>query len=136
MGACRAPANPGHGTIWAAPHAGAPFDFRPVRRNVALPSGGESNRALYRSARSNGSRLREDVVAMAEVERRPEKKMAEKRAANTGKIMSLDSELNPRRINRSSGLAEEVYKMIRADIMSLRIPPGTRILVDNLAREL
>jgi DNA-binding GntR family transcriptional regulator len=73
---------------------------------------------------------------MAEVERRPEKKMADKRAANTGKIMSLDSELNPRRINRSSGLAEEVYKMIRADIMSLRIPPGTRILVDNLAREL
>lgn len=73
---------------------------------------------------------------MAELERRPEKKMTEKRASDAGTVVSLEPDLNHRRINRSSGLAEEVYKMIRADIMSLRIPPGTRILVDSLAREL
>ncbi len=39
-------------------------------------------------------------------------------------------------IKRSSGLTEEVYKRIRADIMSMRIPPDTRIFVDYLAREL
>ncbi len=72
---------------------------------------------------------------MTEAERR-QAKMTEKRASQTGTVMSLDPDSNHRRINRSSGLAEEVYKMIRADIMSLRIPPGTRILVDNLAREL
>jgi DNA-binding GntR family transcriptional regulator len=39
-------------------------------------------------------------------------------------------------IKRSSGLTEEVYKRIRADIMSMRIPPDTRIFVDYLSREL
>jgi len=41
-----------------------------------------------------------------------------------------------RPIARPSGLAEEVYRRIRADIMSLRIPPDTRVSVDSLAREL
>ena len=41
-----------------------------------------------------------------------------------------------RSIARPSGLAEEVYRRIRADIMSLRIPPDTRVSVDSLAREL
>ena len=31
---------------------------------------------------------------------------------------------------------EEVYRRIRADIMSLKIPPDTRISVDNMVREL
>src|SRR3982751_1356898 len=41
-----------------------------------------------------------------------------------------------RSIARPSGLAEEVYRRIRADIMSLRIPPDTRVSVDSLARKL
>jgi DNA-binding GntR family transcriptional regulator len=41
-----------------------------------------------------------------------------------------------RPIVRPSGLADEVYRRIRADIMSLRIPPDTRVSVDSLAREL
>src|ERR1700712_4638814 len=40
-----------------------------------------------------------------------------------------------RSIIRPSGLAEEVYRRIRADIMSLRLPPDTRVSVDSLARE-
>jgi DNA-binding GntR family transcriptional regulator len=43
---------------------------------------------------------------------------------------------NPRRLKRSQGLVEEVFQLIRADIMSLRIPPDTRISIDNLVREL
>jgi len=39
-------------------------------------------------------------------------------------------------IARRSGLVDEVYRRIRADIMSLRILPDARISVDNLAREL
>jgi DNA-binding GntR family transcriptional regulator len=42
----------------------------------------------------------------------------------------------PNQITRPSGLAEEVYRRIRADIMSLRLPPDTRVSVDSLAREL
>jgi DNA-binding GntR family transcriptional regulator len=41
-----------------------------------------------------------------------------------------------RRLERSSGFVEEVFHIIRADLMSLRIPPDTRISIDNLAREL
>jgi len=41
-----------------------------------------------------------------------------------------------RSIARPSGLAEEVYRRIRADIMSLRIAPDSRVSVDSLAREL
>jgi DNA-binding GntR family transcriptional regulator len=40
------------------------------------------------------------------------------------------------RIKRSQGLVEEVYAVLRGDIMSLRIPPDTRISVENLVREL
>jgi len=41
-----------------------------------------------------------------------------------------------RRVKRSSGFVEEVFEIIRADLMSLRIAPDTRISIDNLAREL
>jgi len=41
-----------------------------------------------------------------------------------------------RPILRPSGLAEEVYRRVRADIMSLKIPPDSRVSVDALAREL
>jgi DNA-binding GntR family transcriptional regulator len=41
-----------------------------------------------------------------------------------------------RQIARPPGLAEEVYRRIRADIMSLKLPPDTRVSVDSLAREL
>jgi len=41
-----------------------------------------------------------------------------------------------RPIRRETGVAEEVFDILRADIMSLRIPPDTRISIDNLAREL
>jgi DNA-binding GntR family transcriptional regulator len=48
---------------------------------------------------------------------------------------SLQLKPPPGRIKRQ-GLVEEVYNLIRADIMSLRIPPDSRILVDNLVRDL
>lgn len=41
-----------------------------------------------------------------------------------------------RQLKRSQGFVEEVFAVIRADIMSLRIPPDTRISIDSLAREL
>ncbi|HWW66166.1 MAG TPA: GntR family transcriptional regulator [Sphingomonadaceae bacterium] len=41
-----------------------------------------------------------------------------------------------RRLQRSPGFVEEVFDIIRADIMSLRIPPDSRISIDQLAREL
>jgi len=41
-----------------------------------------------------------------------------------------------RRVKRSHGLVEEVYRIIRTDIMSLRIPPDARISIDSLARDL
>jgi len=41
-----------------------------------------------------------------------------------------------RQIARPSGLVDEVYRRIRADIMSLKILPDTRISVDNMVREL
>jgi DNA-binding GntR family transcriptional regulator len=43
---------------------------------------------------------------------------------------------HPRRVQRAPGFAEEVFDVIRADIMALRIPPDTRISIDNLARAL
>ena len=39
-------------------------------------------------------------------------------------------------INRHHGLGEEAYDAIFARLMALRIAPGSRITVDNLAREL
>ena len=55
-----------------------------------------------------------------------------------GKVpaMSAVLEVADRQISRPSGLAEEVYRRIRSDIMSLRLPPDTRVSVDSLAREL
>ena len=50
--------------------------------------------------------------------------------------MSAVSAAAHRPIARPSGLAEEVYRRIRADIMSLKLPPDTRVSVDSLAREL
>jgi DNA-binding GntR family transcriptional regulator len=41
-----------------------------------------------------------------------------------------------RAINRHHGLAEEAYDAIFSQLMALRIAPGSRITVDNLAREL
>ncbi|MGI4881209.1 MAG: GntR family transcriptional regulator [Janthinobacterium lividum] len=40
------------------------------------------------------------------------------------------------RIKRAPGFVEEVFEVIRADIMSLAIPPDTRISIDSLARRL
>jgi DNA-binding GntR family transcriptional regulator len=39
-------------------------------------------------------------------------------------------------INRHNGLAEEAYEAIFASLLGLTITPGSRITVDNLAREL
>lgn len=39
-------------------------------------------------------------------------------------------------IKRPSGLVDDVYGRIREDIMSLKIPPNTRISVDSMVREL
>jgi len=46
------------------------------------------------------------------------------------------TESRPRRIKRGQGFVDEVYELIRADIMSLRIAPDTRISIDSLARQL
>jgi DNA-binding GntR family transcriptional regulator len=40
-----------------------------------------------------------------------------------------------RQISRASGFVEDAYSRIREDIMSLKIPPNTRISVDSLVRE-
>lgn len=40
------------------------------------------------------------------------------------------------RLKRAPGYVEEVFQVIRADIMSLAIPPDTRISIDSLARRL
>ncbi len=46
-------------------------------------------------------------------------------------------EKNPEgRIKRSQGFVEGVFDIIRADIMSLKIPPDTRIPIGNLVKEL
>jgi DNA-binding GntR family transcriptional regulator len=41
-----------------------------------------------------------------------------------------------RPIQRPAGLVDEVYNRVRADIMSLKIPPDTRITIESLARSL
>ena len=41
-----------------------------------------------------------------------------------------------RLLKRPQGFVDEVFQIIRADIMSLRIPPASRISIDSLAREL
>jgi DNA-binding GntR family transcriptional regulator len=42
----------------------------------------------------------------------------------------------PRVVKRAQGFVDEVYELIRADIMSLRIAPDTRISIDELARQI
>ena len=61
-----------------------------------------------------------------------------KSALSVGKLPSNPVSARPadRPIIRPSGLVEEVYRRIRADILSLRLPPETRVSVDSLAREL
>ena len=49
---------------------------------------------------------------------------------------ALRAASKPRAVKRSQGFVDEVYELIRADIMSLRIPPDARISIDSLAREL
>ncbi|MEI9891795.1 MAG: GntR family transcriptional regulator [Caulobacteraceae bacterium] len=51
-------------------------------------------------------------------------------AANT------KAEAGPRLLKRQQGFVEEIFQIIRADILSLRIPPDSRISIDSLAREL
>lgn len=41
-----------------------------------------------------------------------------------------------RPIQRPAGLVDEVYNRVRDDIMSLKIPPDTRITIESLARSL
>jgi len=45
-------------------------------------------------------------------------------------------ELSARPIQRPTGLVEEVYTRVRAEIMSLGIPPDTRVTIESLARRL
>ncbi len=47
-----------------------------------------------------------------------------------------DADAGQPRVRRSQGFVEEVFEIIRADIMSLAIPPDSRISIDNLARTL
>ena len=54
----------------------------------------------------------------------------------TTEVSTKLSRPGPRRVKRSPGFVEEVFQIIRADIMSLRIPPDARISIDQLAREL
>ncbi|RWK07436.1 GntR family transcriptional regulator [Mesorhizobium sp.] len=50
--------------------------------------------------------------------------------------LSVDSDARPAgRIQRANSLAGDVYEAIFAQLMSLRIAPGSRITVDNLVRE-
>lgn len=48
----------------------------------------------------------------------------------------VDGTRSPRVIRRAPGIVDEVYELIRADIMALRIPPDTRVSIDELARQL
>ena len=50
-------------------------------------------------------------------------------------LEGAESQSGVRAINRHHGLAEEAYEAIFAQLMALRIAPGSRITVDNLARE-
>ncbi len=47
-----------------------------------------------------------------------------------------DNDLPSRPIPRPAGLVEEVYSRVRAEIMSLGIPPDTRVTIESLARRL
>lgn len=49
---------------------------------------------------------------------------------------ATDTNPSQRVIRRSQGIVDEVFDLIRGDIMALRIPPDTRISIDELARKL
>lgn len=46
------------------------------------------------------------------------------------------AQMATKKIQRPLGLTEEVYRRIRSDIMSLKLQPDTRILLDALSQEL
>lgn len=46
------------------------------------------------------------------------------------------ADLGQRLLKKPQGFVDEVFQIIRADIVSLRIPPDSRISIDSLAREL
>lgn len=52
------------------------------------------------------------------------------------RLVSDAGELSDRPIQRPTGLVEEVYARVRAEIMSLAIPPDTRVTIESLARRL
>src|SRR3569623_3647441 len=54
-------------------------------------------------------------------------------SVNKGPVLAANDD---RQIARPPGRADEVYRRIRADIMSLKLPPESRVSVDSLAREL
>ncbi len=61
----------------------------------------------------------------------------EKTGVNRPSSMTLpEPDAVQSRVNRSPGFVEEAFKIIRADIMSLAIPPDTRISIDGLAKKL
>jgi DNA-binding GntR family transcriptional regulator len=62
--------------------------------------------------------------------------MARKRNSEKSQEASLGDRSAEEQFRRPSGLTEEVYKRIRADIVALRIPADTRILADEYARKL
>ncbi|MBV9549651.1 MAG: GntR family transcriptional regulator [Alphaproteobacteria bacterium] len=51
-------------------------------------------------------------------------------------VTQTQAELSDRPIQRPTGLVEEVYARVRAEIMSLAIPPDTRVTIESLARRL
>ncbi|MEI9851553.1 MAG: GntR family transcriptional regulator [Sphingomonas sp.] len=62
--------------------------------------------------------------------------LAHPNAQGEAAAVSGAEETPQRRLQRSQGFVEEVFDIIRADIMALRIPPDTKISIDSLAREL
>lgn len=55
---------------------------------------------------------------------------------SAGEVVALQPAPAAPLIQRPNSLASEVYDAIYAQLMALRIPPGSRITVDNLAREM
>jgi DNA-binding GntR family transcriptional regulator len=51
-------------------------------------------------------------------------------------VPASPAELSGQPIQRPTGLVEEVYTRVRAEIMSLAIPPDTRVTIEGLARRL
>lgn len=62
--------------------------------------------------------------------------MAPPKPSSRLKAVSSDEPASLRPIQRPAGLVDEVYNRVRDDIMSLKIPPDTRITIESLARSL